>query len=247
MSAYEALAASYDRLTEDVDYAAILAFLETILCERRKTPETVLDLACGTGSLSVLLAQRGYRVTGVDQSAEMLTVAYQKALKLKSNRPFFACQSMQSLELPRPVDMAVCCLDSINYLTDPADCAETFKRVSRNLNRDGIFLFDINTSNKLRALDSQVFLDEDDDTYCVWRAEFDERENICYYGMDLFQRQGELWRRAFEEHREYAYSQEQLSQMLRSAGFAKVLAFGDRELRAPAPEEQRIYFAAWKE
>jgi len=247
MSAYDALAASYDSLTGDVDYEAVICFYETILRERNRRPETVLDLACGTGSLSLLLSQSGYRVIGADASPEMLTLADRKAAELGENRPYFVCQSMQELELPEPVELVVSCLDSINYLTDPADCAETFRRVYRALRTGGVFLFDVNTPEKLRGLDGQVFLDENDDTYCVWRAEFDEGENICYYGMDLFQRAGKLWRRSFEEHSEYAYSREKLAAMLAEAGFSCVTAYGDRKLSPPEPGEQRIYFAAEKE
>jgi hypothetical protein len=91
-----------------------------------------------------------------------------------------------------------------------------------------------------------VFLDEDDDVYCVWRGEFDWQTNICTYAMDLFQRQGERWLRSYEEHREYAYSQQQLTDYLKRAGFTHIEVFADRRMEAPGPEEQRIYFKARK-
>ena len=109
-----------------------------------------------------------------------------------------------------------------------------------------MFIFDVNTPEKLRAMDGQVFLDEDEDVYCVWRGEFDEESNICSYGMDLFQRVGRTWERSFEEHREYAYSQDQLRQFLGAAGFTHVEVFADRCLKAPREGEQRIYFKARK-
>ena len=247
MSAYEALAFSYDALTYDIAYDETCEFMESILRTLGKTPKTVLDLACGTGSMSVRMAQRGYTVTGSDISSEMLTVAYDKALELEENRPVFVCQSMQELQLPEPVDLVICCLDSLNYLTDPADCRETFRRVFANLKPGGVFLFDINSACKLRGLDGQVFLDENEDTYCVWRAEFDEDENICWYGMDLFQREGDVWHRSFEEHAEYAYEADSLRQWLLEAGFDRVEVYGDRRQEPPADDEQRIYFAALKE
>ena len=247
MSAYEALASSYDGLTYDIAYDETCDFMESILRSMGKAPKTVLDLACGTGSMSVRLARRGYRVTGSDISPDMLTVAYDKALELAGNRPVFVCQSMQELQLPEPVDLVVCCLDSLNYLTDPADCRGTFRRVYENLNPGGVFLFDINSACKLRGLDGQVFLDENDDTYCVWRAEFDGEARICWYGMDLFQREGDAWRRSFEEHAEYAYEAGDLQQWLLEAGFAQVKIYGDRRQEPPAADEQRIYFAACKE
>ena len=245
MDAYHALAVSYDRLTNDVDYEATVAFYYEILNREGLSPRTAVDLACGTGSVSAILARKGLRVTGVDLSEEMLTVAQQKAGELE-NPPRFVCQSLEKLCLPRGVDLAVCALDSLDYITDPADCARAIQRVYKALNPGGIFIFDVNTPEKLRAMDGQVFLDEDDDVYCVWRGEFDEKTNICSYGMDLFQRRGKMWERSFEEHREYAYSQEQLLGYLKAAGFTHIEVYADRRLEPPQPGEQRIYMKARK-
>lgn len=245
MDAYHALATSYDRLTNDVDYAAVVDFYFQILGREGLESRTAVDLACGTGSVALLLAQKGLQVTAVDMSEEMLCVAAQKAQGIE-NPPRFVCQKLQNLRLPRGVDLAVCALDSLDYITDPADCAEAIRRVYRVLNPGGCFIFDVNTPEKLRAMDGQVFLDEDDDVYCVWRGAFDEDTHICSYGMDLFQRSGNLWRRSFEEHREYAYSVEQLTGYLKAAGFTAIEVFADRQFTAPAPNEQRVYFKARK-
>ena len=245
MNAYKALASSYDRLTSDVDYEAVVDFYNQILSREGVTPKTAIDLACGTGSVGILLAKQGLRVTCVDLSEDMLTVACEKAQSLP-NPPVFVCQPLQALRLPRAVDLAVCALDSLDYILDPHDCAEAIHRVYKALNPGGIFIFDVNTPEKLRAMDGQVFLDEDDDVYCVWRGEFDEKTNICSYGMDLFQRQGRYWTRSFEEHCEYAYSQEQLLKFLRDAGFSHVEVYGDRRFEAPRAGEQRMYFKARK-
>jgi len=245
MDAYKNLAFCYDRLTNDVDYCAVVDFYHDILAAEGVKPRTVADLACGTGSVSLLLARRGYQVTGVDMSEEMLTVAADKAQSLE-NRPVFACQKLQQLQLPRGVDLAVSGLDSMNYITDPADCEKAIQRVYKALNPGGIFIFDVNTPEKLRAMDGQVFLDEDDDVYCVWRGEFDEGTNICSYGMDLFQRVGRNWQRSFEEHREYAYTQDQLERYLKNAGFSHIRVYGDRHMGAPTDKDQRIYFSARK-
>jgi len=245
MDAYQNLAFSYDRLTNDVDYEATVAFYNEILKREGLHPRTAVDLACGTGSVSVLLAAQGLCVTGVDMSEEMLTVAWEKAWEME-NPPRFVCQRLERLQLPRGVDLAVCALDSLDYITDPEACAEAIRRVYKALNPGGIFIFDVNTPEKLRAMDGQVFLDEDDDVYCVWRGEFDEQSNICSYGMDLFQRRGELWERSFEEHREYAYSESQLRGYLKNAGFTHIAVYADRRFEAPGPGEQRIYFKARK-
>ncbi len=245
MNAYHNLAASYDRLTNDVDYEATVDFYMQILAREGVTPRSVADLACGTGSVTAILAKRGYSVLGVDMSEEMLTEAAMKTMELQP-MPRFACQLLQELRLPRAVDMAVCALDSLDYILDPADCAEAIRRIYKALNPGGIFIFDVNTPEKLRAMDGQVFLDEDDDVYCVWRGEFDEETNICSYGMDLFQREGDAWHRSFEEHREYAYSREQLTAFLKNAGFTHIEVYADRAFEAPRAGEQRIYFKARK-
>ena len=245
MDAYHNLAVSYDRLTSDVDYEATVAFYYEILKQEGLSPRTAVDLACGTGSVTTILANKGLQVIGVDMSEEMLTVASQKAGEA-GVFPWFICQSLQQLRLPRAVDLAVCALDSLDYITDPEDCQEAIRRVYKYLNPGGIFIFDVNTPEKLRAMDGQVFLDEDDDVYCVWRGEFNEETNICSYGMDLFQRKGNLWERSFEEHCEYAYSAEQLVGYLKAAGFTHIRVYGDRRMEAPAEGEQRIYIKARK-
>ena len=245
MNAYHNLAASYDRLTNDVDYAAIVAFYDAILQREGIRPRSAIDLACGTGSVALLLAEKYERVLGADMSEEMLTVAQQRACE-QEKQPLFICQMLQDLSLPKAVDLAVCALDGLDYILEPSDCKEAIARVYRALNPGGIFIFDVNTPEKLRAMDGQVFLDEDDDVYCIWRGEFDEQTNICTYGMDLFQRQGNVWHRSFEEHREYAYSQEQLTGYLKAAGFTSIGVYADRLFEAPREGEQRIYMKARK-
>ena len=247
MDAYEYLAASYDALTYDIPYEQMLRFMQAVWQKFGLTPKTVVDLACGTGSLSVLLAREGYQVFGVDLSEPMLTQAAAKAAAMTENPPYFIRQNMTKLRLPQSVDCVVCLLDSVNYLTDPADCQAMIKRVSNCLKPGGMFLFDINTEHKLKSLDGQVFLDETEDVYCVWRTEFDEAENLCYYGIDLFERAGGLWRRSFEQHTEYAYSTAQLRRWLEDAGFRDIMIWADCALQAPEKDAQRVYFSAIKE
>ena len=245
MDAYHELAQSYDRLTNDVDYNATVAFYYDILKQEGLAPRTAVDLACGTGSVALILEQKGLQVTAVDMSWEMLMVAQQKALEADV-QPQFVCQKLQELRLPRGVDLAVCALDSMDYILNPEDCQKAIERVYKALNPGGCFIFDVNTPEKLRAMDGQIFLDEDEDVYCVWRGEFDEETNICSYGMDLFQRHGDVWHRSFEEHCEYAYTAEQLVGYLRSAGFTSIRVYGDRTFDAPRAGEQRIYIKARK-
>ena len=243
--AYEALATAYDRLTNDIPYEEILQFYRQIWTACGLAPASAVDLACGTGSMALLLAKAGLSVLGVDQSEEMLTLAAEKATELKQP-PYFVRQRMEKLRLPTPVDLVVCCLDGVNYVTEPAALRETFSRVLAALKPGGLFIFDVNSEAKLRGLDGQLLLDEDDEVFCLWRAEFDADSRICSYGMDIFQKQGKLWVRDREEHLEYAYRVEELCQWLAEAGFSHIQSYGDRRLEAPAPDEQRIFFAAQK-
>lgn len=241
MSAYESLAGVYDALTEDVAYEKRADFLEKLLHRGERTPKTILDLACGTGTMTWLLARRGYEMIGVDGSAEMLAQAQQKQDGAVEIAPLFLHQSMPKLDLYGTVDAAICCLDSINYLTRPADVRRTFARLKLFIAPGGMLVFDVNTPAKFAALDGQVFLDETDDTYCVWRTEV--QKGLCTYYMDLFRRTGSLWQRSLEIHEERCYTPEELTAWLTEAGFADIRIYGDMRRRTPREDEQRIYFA----
>ena len=129
MGAYEALAGCYDRLTNDVDYERVVAFYHEILRREGVRPRTAVDLACGTGSVALILARNGIRTIGVDMSEEMLTVACSKAQELEQ-APLFICQKLQELYLPRGVDLAVCALDSLDYITEPEHCRQATSRAT---------------------------------------------------------------------------------------------------------------------
>ena len=172
MSCYEALAGSYDALTTDVDYEKRGDFLEKLLRRSSIPVKLVLDLACGTGTMTWLLTQRGYEVIGVDGSEEMLAAAMSKSGQVAGVPPVFLHQSMPRLDLYGTVDAAVCCLDSLNYLTDPKDVQRTLQRLHLFVAPGGMLVFDVNTVAKLSSLDGQVFLDETEDTLCLWRTEY---------------------------------------------------------------------------
>ena len=249
MSSYDFLAGCYDALTYDVDYAAWADYIERHFKKRPLPGNTVLDLACGTGSLTRELALRGYEMIGADRSPEMLAEAAEKNRGISPVEPIFLCQDMENLDLYGTIDACVCCLDSVNYVTDPKKLQRAFGRVHLFLMPGGLFLFDVNSPEKLEGLDGQVFLDETEDTYCVWRAEFSRRGRICTYFMDLFrldQKTGR-WDRGVELHRERAYTVAELTAMLTEAGFADVRTWGELKMRPPRPGEQRIFFTARKD
>ena len=242
MSCYDHLAICYDELTGDVAYEQRADYLEKLFRRAAMPVRTVLDLACGTGTMTWLLTGRGYEMIGVDGSAEMLAVAMGKYGQVGGIPPIFLQQTMPRLDLYGTVDAAICCLDSLNYLTRPADVRRTLQRLRLFVASGGLLIFDVNTPEKFRALDGQVFLDETEDTYCVWRTEYNRR--ICTYYMDLFRREKSGgWRRSLEIHRERCYTVDELTAWLTEAGFGKIRVYGDRKLRRPAGGEQRIYFS----
>lgn len=242
---YDALAGCYDEMTQDVDYPAWADYLEALFAVR--PVHTVLDLACGTGTMACLLAERGYELIGVDFSPEMLAVAAEKALDVAGERPIFLCQAMEDLDLYGTVDACVCLLDSVNHVTEPERLARALARVLLFLEPGGLFVFDVHTPEHLRALDGGLFLDETDEGYCVWRTEYDPAERICTYAMDVFRHvQDDLWSRDGEIHEEYAYTVAQLTELLQTTGFVDVRCYGDRTQAPPEAGADRVFFTARK-
>ncbi len=244
MSSYAILAPFYDSLTKDVDYGAFLRFYETVFDLYDRHPKSVLDLGCGTGTLTCLMAENGYDMIGLDAAPEMLSVAMQKSLVLPTEtRPLFLAQSMQDLDLFGTVEAAVCSLDVVNYLS-PDELDGMLRRLRLFIEPGGLFVFDVDSEQKLRSLDGQIFLDETEDVYCVWRAELEASGVSLRYDMDLFWRMRNTWNRGFEEHREYLYSTEDLNARLTNMGFGEIRSFGNLKFSPPSPGEDRLFFAA---
>ena len=245
MSAYEALAGVYDQRTEDVAYQRRADYIEKLFARSRIPVHTVLDLACGTGTMTEIFTRRGYEMIAVDGSPDMLAAAREKAMDLEGEMPVFLNQDMPELDLYGTVDAAICCLDSINYLTSARDVQRTFRRLHLFIAPGGLLVFDVNTPEKFRSLDGQVWLDEREDVYCVWRTQYEKRSKLCTYRMDIFTQQEDgAWERDCEEHFQRAYEIEQLRQWLLEAGFTHIRTFGDCRVSAPRDNEQRVYFAA---
>jgi len=228
----------------DADYARRADFVEKLLLRTAKREvRTVLDLACGTGTMTCLLTERGYELISVDGSEDMLMEAREKAQGIRGVEPLFLHQSMPRLDLNDTVDAAICCLDSLNYLTTPKDVRRTFERLRLFVSPGGALVFDVHALPKLQAMDGQVYLDEGEDVYCVWRTEF--RRDMLDYCVDLFTlRPDGAWERETEFHRQRYYSVEDLTLWLREAGFTDIRAYGDCKLRRPGEQDGRIYFSA---
>ena len=243
---YASFAQYYDSLTHNVEYARRADYLCTLLAHLGHAPRLTLDLACGTGSLTVELAKRGMDIYGIDGSADMLSVARQKAAESGLDL-LFLCQKMQKLDLYGTVDTVICALDSINHLTLEKDVQTAFDRVSLFMNPGGWFLFDVNTVYKHRhVLADNIFLYDTDEVYCIWQNHYEEKNDRVSIQLDFFGREGNLYHRSGEHFYERAYPQEQLLHMLNQAGFDVVYRFADLSLEEPGEQEERVVFAARK-
>lgn len=220
MSSYGPLAACYDRLTGDVSYSEFADFYEAEFRRDGGEFRLLLDLCCGTGTLCCMLSRRGYDMIGVDASVDMLMQARQKAFE-EGAEPLFLCQDAAELDLYGTVDAALCSLDGINYL-HPAQLKALFGRLKLFVRPGGLFIFDIRPEEWLRSRDGEIFVDEDKELLCLWRADFDEEEKALVYGMDIFSRRGRLWERSSEEHVEYAHSREFLREELEKNCFENI-------------------------
>ena len=232
-SSYGPLSLWYDTLTGDIPYGEFADFYEARFNIDGGEFKTLLDLCCGTGTLTALMAHRGYEMIAVDASADMLMQASGKASDAEI-APLYLCQDACELDLYGTVDAAYCSLDGINYI--PSDkLGRVFDRLHLFVRPYGLFLFDIKTPESFRALDGEIFMDETDDVLCLWRADFSEEDNTLLYGMDLFSRRGKLWQRECEEHVEYAHSPETLKAMLENRALSR-LSFSPTVRRATGAE-----------
>lgn len=245
MRSYHSFAEYYDELMEDARYADRCQFILNAAQRHHHEMGKTLDLACGTGSLTLALAQNGVEVFGVDGSVEMLSQAMQKSLAA-GHSILFVNQEMQSLNLGATVDTCVCTLDSLNHITDVAQLQKTFDGVSRYLHDDGLFIFDVNTVYKHReVLANNVFVLENERVFCVWQNTLHD-EDIVDIALDFFEEEDGLYYRSSEDFSERAYSVEQLSEMLGKAGLAIEAVYGDLRFESPAEDEQRIIVVARK-
>ena len=238
MNAYGPLAFWYDRLTLDIPYEAFVDFYEKEFSADGGEFKVLLDLCCGTGTLTWLLAERGYEMIAADASPAMLMQAASKAAEV-SVAPLFLCQDASALDLYGTVDAAVCSLDGMNYIPE-SELPEVFHRLHLFVRPGGLLIFDIKTPEWFRSVDGSVSVDETEDMLCLWRAEFDTEENAICYGMDIFSKSGSLWRRDSEEHIEYAHSPERLAELLEIAGFENVRLCCD----CPQSDGGRLFITA---
>lgn len=254
---YNAVARVYDKLNADIDYAGWADFIEQCFDRYLPTrPNLVLDLACGTGSMTLELARRGYDMIGVDGSADMLSEAFART---EGAGILFLEQDMREFELYGTVGAVTCCLDSLNYLLSPTDLESCFKTVHNYLDPDGLFLFDMNTPHKFReiygnnayVLEDELVWDEGTNTeeraaiFCGWQNEFHPDSAICDFHLSIFEEMPNgSYRRADEHQQERCYQIEEIQSALKKAGLELVGVWTDFNFSAPTDTTERWYFCA---
>lgn len=219
-------------------------YLAELLHERGWQGERILDLACGTGTLAIDLAGKGYEVWGVDLSADMLAQAEKKAA-LAKRRVSFVRQDMRQLKLPLAFDLVTCVYDSLNYLQKIADIQEVFRRVYDQLNPEGLFFFDMNSLYALGEVwGTRTEAEDDVDLPYIWTTVYDATRQLSSLTATFFVRRGDLYERVSEVHVERGYPQEAIVSALVEAGFSQVevLDWGTDDPATPTSE--RLAFLA---
>ena len=243
MSSYATFAQFYDRLTENVDYEVRSAYISNFFAENGVKQGSILDLACGTGTIAKALCEKGYTVTGLDLSEEMLNVAVAKNI----SDAFFVKGDMTAFELPSPVDGCICSMDAINHLTDYMKVCQCFACVYKALKEQGIFVFDVNTVYKHReVLFNNTFAFEEEDFFLCWDNEYEENDTVAIY-LDFFVKNGEHYDRLTETFKERAYTLKDLQEALSYSGFRVLGIYDELTLEPPREDSERVYFVCKKE
>ena len=239
----------YDALTANVSYDPVTHVLSSLLTRYGKSRGLLLDLACGTGSVSVRLAKKGYEVIGVDLSPEMLSEAQNKAYSAGQNI-LFLCQDMTALDLYGTVDAAVCTLDGLCHLPNEESVFAALRKVSLFMNPGGVFLFDVNSVYKHRAvLGNNTFVYDTDDVYCVWQNTLLPDGVTVQMDLDFFEPVSDAgnYVRQSERFTERAYPRETLEAMLKKAGFTVLDVFDGYSGKPAHDTSERLLFAVRKD
>lgn len=249
MSGYHSFSFFYDKLTENISYKERAKYFDMLIKKHNGKKNLLLDLACGTGSLSEELSRMGYDVIGVDGSEEMLNEAFDKKIQSGLNIQYL-CQDMTNLDMFGTIDVTICALDSLNHLSTLDDVRRTFERVSLFCEPGGLFIFDVNTPYKHRnILRNNTFIYDLEDVYCVWQNSFDEDAADCRVdiSLDIFEKdESGTYRRYYDELWEIAFEREVLEKELVSAGMVIEAVYDYDTVNIPSDNSQKLVFVARK-
>lgn len=247
MAQYSILAKYYDALMDGVDYAKWADFYVKCFEKYGRDVKTVVDIGCGTGSITTELAARGYAMTGVDISSEMLALAERKAEE-RGVRVRYAEQDMAYLDTGAESDAVICSFDGVNYLTDTAEVCSCFSSVAAALAEGGLFVFDVSSPYKFKnVLGDNAFVYETGDMFLSWQCFYNEKRAVCDYYLTFFEKDGGAWQRCDETQRQRAYSERTLEKMIKEAGMSLIAKFADVDFSPVESESERIFFVCRKD
>lgn len=248
MEAYTSFAAVYDTFMDDVPYEEWAEYVCSLLSGYGIHGGLVLDLGCGTGSLTGILARRGYEMIGVDVSEDMLEIAGEKRDR-ENLDILYLLQDMRAFELYGTVRAVVCVCDSLNYLLEERDLKKVFSLVNNYLDPGGIFLFDLNTIHKYRDVIGDATIAENRESCSfIWENTFFEEEGINEYDLTIFQEEEPgLYRKYEETHLQRGYGLEQIQRLLEEAGMKYIAAYDAFTRKPPSEESERIYVVAMEQ
>lgn len=238
----------YDILTENVDYEKFAHKICSLLRENHVDGGLLLDLGCGTGTLSFLLEKDGYDVIGVDASEDMLMVANEKKFEENSST-LFLCQKAEELDLYGTIDCAVSCLDTLNHIDSIEKVKSAIQKLSLFMNMGGIFIFDMNTPYKHeKVLGNNTFIYDMDEVYCAWQNTYNDSTKATTIDLDFFikNEDDDLYERYSESFCEYSYSVEDIKSILNQSGFELLGMYDDYSDNRVSEQTQRITFVAKK-
>lgn len=246
MSGYNVFARYYDELTANIDYRKRAEYFNAIVKKFKTTENNILlDLACGTGSISEEMAKLGYDVIGVDNSQEMLGIAIEKKFSSGLNIQYL-CQDMRNIDMFGTIDITVCALDSINHLSCIDDVRKVFEKVSLFSEYNGLFIFDVNTLYKHRKiLADNTFTYETDNVYCIWENSLNKDTDEVRMNLEFFElEENGLYSRSSDCFSEKAYSEETIEKLLAETNFEIIGKYGDDTFESPSETSQRIIYTA---
>ena len=245
MEAYESFAQVYDLFMDNVDYKAWSTYLIDLLAAYGIKDGLVLELGCGTGNMTELLAQAGYDMIGIDCSEEMLEIAQEKRYESGADILYLA-QDMREFELYGTVRAVVSVCDSLNYILEEDELVQIFRLVNNYLDPGGIFLFDLNTIDKYRQIGDTTIAENREESSFIWENYYEEETHINEYQLTIFQQEGSegLYRKYEEVHCQRGYELKRIKELLELAGLEFLDAFEAFTKEQPKATSERIYIAA---
>lgn len=245
---YQELASVYDYLMADIDYQQWADYIETLINDNNSPGRKILDLGCGTGKITLLLAQKGFSLLGVDKSIEMLSQAEQRFRAYNLNIPLFR-QDIRNFSLPEKVDVVISTFDTLNYCVNNYELEQVLKNIYKVLKKDGLLIFDLNTDYYLQEeLGNNIFTYNTEELSYIWENEYDDKEKLTYMNITFFSLDTKTgqYNRFVEHHIQRDYQIEEVKKILQGIGFQIINVYGKLKTCPPSKKDKKIFYIAKK-